>query len=189
MFTEDYLMRMINQALAVLMTAIGLRKSGKYSEALQSLQQAIEQLTTLPANIIDQMEDSAVLAALSSQGQIDVGRLEVLADLYQEQGEAFLGLDQASQAAAAFARALRFFLETSLAGDSSPSADEIARVNTLLNRSSGYPLPAETQLALSDHYRRVLELDEAILAAAGTSRRQVEQLLSGLEDQLGLSGK
>lgn len=28
MFTEDYLMRIINQALAALMTAIGLRKAG-----------------------------------------------------------------------------------------------------------------------------------------------------------------
>jgi hypothetical protein len=56
MFTEDYLMRIINLAIATLMISIGLKKAGKYSEARQVIQQAIEQLTTLPANIVDQMD-------------------------------------------------------------------------------------------------------------------------------------
>ena len=84
MFTEDYLMRIINQAFAALMIAIGLRKAGKYSEAQQAIQQAIEQLTTLPANLVDQMDDSSILSMLAAQGQLDVGRLAILADIYQE---------------------------------------------------------------------------------------------------------
>ncbi len=70
MFTEDYLMRIINQAIAVLMIAIGLRKAGKYSEALQAIQQAIEQLTTLPENIVDQMDDGSILSMLVDAGTI-----------------------------------------------------------------------------------------------------------------------
>ena len=97
MFTEDYLMRIINQAIAALMIAIGLRKAGKYSEALQAVQQAIEQLTTLPANVVDQMEDANILTLLVVQGQLDTGRVAILADLAHEQGQILSNLDQPVQ--------------------------------------------------------------------------------------------
>ena len=109
MLTEDYLMRMISQALAALMTAIGLKKSGKYSEALQAIEQAVEQLTTLPASLIDQMDEGSILTMLTTQGQLDIGRLAILADLYQEQGEILFNMDRADQAKNSFEDA--FLLE------------------------------------------------------------------------------
>lgn len=186
MFTEDYLMRIINQALAALMIAIGLRKAGKYSEAQQAIQQAIEQLTTLPANIVDQMDDSSILSMLAAQGQLDVGRLAILADIYQEEGELFSGQDQADQSRTAFARALRFILEVVLSEDDNLSTENIGKAAYLVQRLEGYPLPAETQLALSDYYLRLLDKDDQSLVAAGTSRQQVSQALATLRTQLGL---
>ena len=185
MFTEDYLMRIINQAIAALMTTIGLRKAGKNSEALQAIQQAIEQLTTLPAYIVDQMDDGSILSTLSVHGQLDVGRLVILADLYQEQGEIFLGLDQPVQSSIAFTRALRFILEVVLLEDANLSTENIGKVEALVQRLNGHPLPVETQLALSDFYQRLLEKDDPSLATAGTSRKQVSQALAELQDQLG----
>jgi hypothetical protein len=187
MFTEDYLMRIINQAIAVLMIAIGLRKAGKYSEALQTIQQAIEQLTTLPENIVDQMDDGSILSMLVTQGQLDVGRLAILADLYQEQGEILFGLDQSVQGFIAFARALRFILEVSLSDAANLSADNIGKVEGLVQQLKGRPLPVETQVALSDYYWRLLEKDDQSLVAAGTSRKQVSQALAELQHQLGPS--
>jgi hypothetical protein len=185
MFTEDYLMRIINLAIAALMTAIGLRKAGKYSEARQAIQQAIEQLTTLPANLVDQMDDSSILSMLATQGQLDVGRLAILADLYQEQGENLFNLDQQVQGCIAFARALRFILEVALSEAASLSTENICKVAVLVQRLEGRALPVETQLALSDFYQRLLEKDDQSLATAGTSRKQVGQALAKLQDQLG----
>jgi hypothetical protein len=185
MFTEDYLMRIINQAFAALMIAIGLRKAGKYSEAQQAIQQAIEQLTTLPANIVDQMEDSSILSMLAAQGQLDVGRLAILADIYQEQGELFSGQDQAAQSQTAFARALRFILEVVLSEADNLSTNNIGKVAFLVQRLEGYPLPAETQLVLSDHYLRLLDKDDQSLVAAGTSRQKVSHALAALQAHLG----
>jgi hypothetical protein len=187
MFTEDYLMRIINQAIAALMTAIGLRKSGKYSEARQVIQQAIEQLTTLPANIVDQMDDSSILSMLVAQGQLDVGRLAILADLYQEQGDILWKLDQQILGISAFTRALRFTLEVVLSEASNLSTGNIGKVEVLVKRLKGDTLPVETQLALSDYYQRLLGMNDQSLAAAGTSRKQVSQELAKLQDQLGPS--
>ncbi len=184
MFTEDYLMRIINQAIAALMIATGLRKAGKYSEALQAIQQAVEQVTTLPANLVDQMEDTSLLNMLAAQGQLDIGRVAILADLYQEQGDILLKLDKKIQGFIAFARALRLFLELTLAEDSNLSSENIGKVSGLVQRLEGRPIPVETQLALSDYYQRLLEKDDQTLASAGTSRERVNQLLSKLKSQL-----
>jgi len=185
MFTEDYLMRIINQATAVLMTAIGLRKAGKNAEALQAIQQAIEQLTTLPANLIDQMNDAIILSMLSAEGQLDIGRLAILADLYQEDGEILFKLEQPAQGFISFARALRFTLEVVLSEDDNLSSENIGKVEGLVQRLKGRIFPVETQLALSDFYQRLLEKDDPSLATAGTSRKKVSQALAELQDQLG----
>jgi len=184
MFTEDYLMRIINMAIAALMTAVGLRKAGKYPEALQAVQQAIEQVTTLPANLVDQMEDGNILSLLVAQGQLDVGRLAILAELYQEQGEILYRLDQSVQARLAFAHALRFLLEVVLSDEINLSAENIGRVEGLRNRLKGEVLPFETRLALSDYYQRLLGKDDQSLATAAILRAQIIRELAGLQEQL-----
>jgi tetratricopeptide (TPR) repeat protein len=187
MFTEDYLMRIINQAIAAVMIAIGLRKAGKYSEAQQAIQQAIEQLTTLPENLVDQMDDSSILSMLSAQAQLDVGRLAILADIYQEQGEILSEQDKPVQSRTAFARALRFILEVVLSEDGNLSTENIGKVANLVQRLEGYPLPVETQLALSDYYLRLLDKDDRSLVAIGMTREQITQALAKLQDLTGPS--
>jgi tetratricopeptide (TPR) repeat protein len=187
MFTEDYLMRIINQALAALMTAIGLRKKGKYSEALQAVEGAIGQLTTLPASLIDQMEDAGILSMLTVQEKLDVGRLALLADLYQEKGEIFAAMDRPAQTAMAFSRALRFDLEVALAETGDLAAENILKIESLYRRLRGQSIPLETQLALSDYYQRLLDLDDRTLSAAHISRPQAQKELARLHDQLGSS--
>jgi len=184
MFTEDYLMRIINQVLAVLMTAIGLRKAGKYSEARQAVEQAIEQLTGLPASVVDLMEDAALLSVLTANGQLEVGRLALLADLYQEQGEILFGLGQPVQGSVAFARALRLTLEVALFEDANLSTENIGKIEGLLQRLKDRTLPFDAQLALSDYYQRLLEKDNQTLAVASLSRDQVSRFLAELQDQI-----
>jgi len=185
MFTQDYLMRMINQVLAALMTALGLRKAGKYSEAMQAIEQAVEQLTTLPANLIDQMDDAAILSMLTFQGQLDTGRLALLADLYQEKGEIQSQMDQFAPSFFSFSRALRFLLEVVLSDDNTLTPENIGKIESLFARLKDRDLPGDTLLALSDHYQRLLEKDDRFLASGNTSRQQANQTLAHLQDRLG----
>jgi tetratricopeptide (TPR) repeat protein len=184
MFTEDYLMRIINQAVAALMIAIGLKKAGKYPEALQAIQQAIEQVTTLPANLVDQMDDNSILSTLSAQGQLDIGRLAILADVYQEQGEILIKQDKLNKGKTAFSRALRFILEVTLSDEENLSIENIGKAAVLVQRLEGSPVTVETQLALADYYQRLLDKDDQSLAAAGTSRAMVSEALAKLQEHI-----
>jgi hypothetical protein len=185
MFTEDYLMRMINLALSALLTAIGLKKAGKYQEARQAIDQAVEGLTAMPANLLDQMDDDSLLSLLTVQDKLDVGRLAVLADLYHEQGEIQLQLGQAAQGASASARALRLILEAVLAGQGDLFPELIGKIEARRQAVQKNELPVQTQLALLDYFQRLLAQDDRSLAAAGTGRERIADALAKLQAQLG----
>jgi hypothetical protein len=170
--------------IAALMTAIGLRKAGKYTEARQMIEQAIQQLTGLSVDLIDQLEDASILSMLTANGELDIERLAVLGDLYQEKGAILVKLGQPVQGIFANTRALRFILEVVLADDSNLSPENMVKIGNLVQELKQNPLPIDTQLALSDYYRRLLGKDDQTLAAGGTSRKQIDQALAKLQVQI-----
>ncbi len=184
MFTEDYLMRIISQAIAALQTAIGLRKAGKYSDALQALDQAFENLSGLPSAIFKQLDDTGLLAALAVQGQENIGRLAVLADLFREEAQVLDLQGKIEAAAASSARALRLTLEVVLAQEANLTAENIGRIESLYSRLKKQELPFDTQLALYDYYGRLVGLDEKELAAAGVSPKHVADEQTELQNRL-----
>jgi tetratricopeptide (TPR) repeat protein len=181
MLTEDYIMRMINNALAVLMVALGLKKAGRYKEALQSLDQAIESLLGLNAHLAKQLEDSLLLDMFTFQGRLDVERLLVLADIYCEESEVYTlqGQHESSQFAAQ--RSLRFYLEASLASEANLNLELIQKIEALRLNLSSPTLPVEIRLALLDYLDRLLVLDDDFLAAAGLSRPDLLASFSSLD--------
>jgi hypothetical protein len=185
MFTEDYLMRIINQALAVLLTAVGLKKAGKHREARQAIDQAIEWLTSMPADLVDQMDDDGILSLLTVQERLDVERLATLADLFWEQGDNLLKLGQAAQGTAACARALRFTLEATLAGEGDLSPENIGKIETRRRALKQDDLPVETRVALLDYFQRLLAKDDGTLTAGGIPRKRAAASLAKLQDELG----
>ncbi len=189
MLTEDYLMRIINQAMAALLKAIGLKKEGKYEEAQQALDQAFEQLFGLPTHVFKQLEDASLLAALTTLGKLDIGRLAVLADLFKEEGEILDLQGRSAAGASSAARALRLYLEVVLAEEINLTPENISKIEALYSKLKKQELPVDTQLALLDYYGRLLDRDEGELASAGTSHRQAAEALSELQDRLGPSLK
>jgi hypothetical protein len=170
MLTEDYIMRMISQALAVLMTALGLKKAGQYSEALQSFDQALETLLGLNANLVKQFDDSQILEMLTFLGKLDVDRLLVLADIYREEAELYTLQDQPENSQFAAQRSLRFYLEVALASEINPNLELIQKIEAQRLHLNAPTLPVEIRLALLDYLDRLLASDDDFLAAAGLSR-------------------
>jgi hypothetical protein len=72
-----------------------------------------------------------------------------------------------------------------LAEDGYLSKETIGKVSNCVQRLEGVSLPADTLLALSDYYLRLLEKDDRSLEAAGSSRAQVSQALAKLQEQPG----
>jgi hypothetical protein len=180
MLSEDYFMRMINQALAVLMTALGLKRAGQFSEALQAFDQAIEGLLGLDAQLAKQLDDGTLLGMLTFQEQLDAERLLVLAEIYKEEAEVYARQGQPATSRSMLLSCLRFYLEATLANEANHNLDLIQKIEALRRNYAAADLPVETRLALLDYLERLLTLGDDFLEAAGLSRSDLEATFSVL---------
>jgi hypothetical protein len=117
MFSQDYILRMINQVIAVLSQIAGLRKAGQYQQAQQAVDQAYEQLLGLRADLLRQMDDATLLRMLTQQDQLDTVRSGLLADLFKAEGDLLADQGQLQDSRKSNLRALTFYLETGLTPD------------------------------------------------------------------------
>jgi hypothetical protein len=181
MLSEDYIMRMINQALAVLMVALGLKRAGQLNEALLTFDQALESLLGLNSHLAKQLNDSLLLDMLTFQGKLDVDRLLVLADIYREEAEVYTLLGQPESSQFATQRSLRLYLEANLASDPNPNLELIHKIEALRLRLDTSSLPIETRLALLDYLDRLLATGDDFLTTAGLSRQDLLTAFSALD--------
>jgi hypothetical protein len=181
MLTEDYIMRMINQALAVFLQALGLKKAGQLSEALQALDQAVESLLGLRASLVNQLEDQQLLSLLTFQDKLNVDRLLLLADIFRAEGEVQSLRGQTEQSRFAGQRSLRLYLEAAFVIEDNPSLELVQKIEAQRSRFSEPDLPVETRLALLDYYDRLLACGEDFLASAGLSRQELQAAFALLD--------
>jgi tetratricopeptide (TPR) repeat protein len=181
MLTEDYIMRLINQVLAVFLQALGLKKAGKYDEALQVFDQSLENLLGLNASLTKQLDDNQVLLMLTFQDKLDVERLLVLADIYVEEAEVYTALRQPQTSQSMAQSSLRFYLEVILSSEAVPGLEIVQKVEELRQKLTLSSLPVETRLALMDYLDRLLASDDNFLAAAGLSRQDLQATLTSLD--------
>ncbi len=154
MFSEDYLMRIISQAIAALATVIGLKKAGKHQEALQAIDQALEQLLGLKSEIIKQLEDKSLLQMLTKEQQLDAARLGLVADLFKEEGDILAAQKRFAESRISYLRALTYMLETSF-DEAYQGSNEIAgKIEELVNSLGVENIPDETLWTLFCHYEQ-----------------------------------
>jgi tetratricopeptide (TPR) repeat protein len=170
MLTEDYIMRLINQAVATLMIALGLKRNGQYRQALHTFDQALENMLGLNPHLINQLEDNLLLEMLTFLGKLDLDRLLVLADIYREQADVYSLLGQTENSGFAAQRSLRLYLELVLASDALPHLELLQKIEPLRIKLTSPSLPIETRLALMDYLDRLLASGDDFLGSAGLSR-------------------
>ncbi len=181
MLTEDYIMRMINQALAALMIALGLKKAGQLNDALQTFDQALESLLGLNAHLAKQLDDRLLLEMLTFQGVLDVERLRVLADIYREEAEIYTLQRQLDDSQRASQRSLRLYLEAALASEANLNIEIIQKIEPLRLQLAAITLPVETRLGLLDYLDRLLASSDDFLESAGLSRPDLHAALLALD--------
>lgn len=195
MFSQDYILRLISQAIAVLMTAVKLRKAGRYQEADEALQQALEQLIGIPYNLINQMDDNGLLQICTRQNGLDLDRLMVIADISAEQGTLLSMRNMHSEIFSSYARALRLYIEIALAPvDESIDhpvqfdLDEtlITKIESVRSKIPYQNLPLDTNLALLDYYERLMKIeDRQNLQTAGIDLSQIQDDYMSLQQYIG----
>jgi len=181
MLTEDYIMRMINQALAVFLAALGLKKAGQYQQAQQSFDQAMEGLLGLRADLANQLEDRQLLDLLTFRDRLDIDRLLLLADIYHEKGEVFSLQGQPAESTFAAQRALHLYLEAALVGESNMPLELVQKIEAQRRALLGVELPAETRLALLDYFDRMLTAPDDFLIEAGLTQAELQAEMEALD--------
>jgi tetratricopeptide (TPR) repeat protein len=181
MLTEDYIMRMISQALAVIMVALGLKRAGQFNAALQSFDQALESLLGLNAQLVKQLDDSVLLDMITFQGRLDVERLLMLADIYREEAEVYTLQGQPESSQFAAQRSLRLYLEAALASEANLNPELIQKIEALRHTLATSALPIETRLALLDYLDHLLASGDDFLAKTGLSRPDLLVTFSTLD--------
>lgn len=185
MFSEDFVLRMINQAVAVLVQVIGLKKAGQLEQARQAIDQALEILFGLRGDLVRGMDDSGLLALLNLASERDLERLAIIADLFREDGEVLTAQGRSAEGAAQLARALRFYLEVALGGLPGEAPELAGRIDRLYVTMNAASLPTDTQLALLDYYERRLVGEAPGPASGGMDRQQVDTAVAALRRRLG----
>lgn len=177
MFTEDYILRMINQAVAVLARLAGLKAANRRQEARQAIDQALEILLGLDARILRQMDDDGLLAVLTVGERLDAERLAVLADILAAEAELLAEDGLPAESRAALLRALNFYILSAWNRPNPSPPEPDGRIGAVCRRLTGRPLPEEAMLQLEDYYTHLAGKSDDELAAAGLERADIESIL------------
>jgi hypothetical protein len=161
LFSEDYIMRMIRMATAAMVQIIGLKKGGQYRQALQAIDQALEEVLGLKADLIRAMDDESLLSALTQQDHLDTDRLLLLADLFFEETDILAMQDKPAASQASALRALNFYLDVVLDWGPERISEKYAKIEQLVDSLGENTLPPQTCFALYFYYVQVGELSSA----------------------------
>lgn len=177
MLTEDYIMRMIGQATAVLLKIIGLKKAEDYPEAQQAIDQALETLVGLKAEIIKQLDDESLLKTLTLDGKLDFARLALVADLFKEDGDISAAQGLVSESRESYLRSLIYHLETGFDETTAPDAELTNKIQVLVQNLGLQTLPDEPLWTLFCYYElagNISEADGAILKLVSRPNLQTD---------------
>jgi tetratricopeptide (TPR) repeat protein len=184
MFTEDYILRMINQAMAVLLYMLRLKQAGQYQQALEASDTALETLLGLRASLLKQLDDEKMLGMLTTGDELDVQRTALLARIFKEEGEILAEEGRPDEARQAWQRALRFYLEAVLNDPSLLNAEQIAIIAGLRGKLEGASLPLATRMATLDYLEALHLQPPQRLAAAGVQAEALEQEIRALQAEI-----
>lgn len=152
MFREDYLMRQFRNAGLVLAHILGLRKSAQYDQAQLAVDEALETLLGLRADLLHRLEDEKILDALTIQGHLDEERLLLVAELYHQQGEIWSSQGQPDLAIQSFRRALNFYLEAAFHVTADEQQSLVEPIDGLSQKLGIEALPEDLVYSLFTYY-------------------------------------
>ena len=156
MFSEDYIKRLIKIASDAMMEAIGFKSVERYQEALDVLDQMLEQVIGMKAGLIHRLDDASLLAALTNEeDELDLDRLLVVADLVKAEGDIHAEQGKSQSAYWSYLRAFNLYLEVVLNMEAEDISEPVDKIEALLPLLKDSELPAETLFAWFAYDERV----------------------------------
>ena len=154
MYTQDFIKRMLNQLVAALQMIIGLKAAGQYGQALQAIDQALEQLLGLKADLIKRLDDQTILNSLAQNRNLDTDRLLILADLFKEEGDILAALKRPNESFSSHLRAVNFYIEVALSVGPEELPDPDEKLLDLFHHMEKFQLPPQTLYGLFAYFEK-----------------------------------
>jgi tetratricopeptide (TPR) repeat protein len=161
MFSEDYIIRMIRQATGFLARVIGLKTAGQYQEALRDIDQALELILGMDAEIIRLLDDESLYKILTNNAGLDLEKLRLLADLFKEEGDIQKLMGQKTESINGYVRSLNYYLMISINSETSLPIEITQRIDELLQKMEPHDLNGMTLLNLFCFYENAGEYANA----------------------------
>ena len=109
MFFEDFIIRQIALAAVVAAKVLGLARAGNYNEAYALIDQSIEEMLGLKAEIVKQMNDEGLVNLLSLSQVVDTDKLFALANLFIVEGDVLAAQQRKAESMQSYLRARDLF--------------------------------------------------------------------------------
>jgi hypothetical protein len=106
MYEKDYIMRMIEQMIKVLLEIFGLRQKGSFEEVFEVIDMTLEKYTGLSSKMIDEFDSSSLIAYFSPGGNLNLERCFVVGVLLKEEGDALYELKKIHDAVRRYNKSL-----------------------------------------------------------------------------------
>ncbi len=171
MLSDDFIIRMIRQATAVLKRIIGLKQAGDYQEALEEIDQTVEQLLGMDKEIIKMMDDESIYRILTKEEQIDLERLGFIADLYKEEGDILLLQDQKQDSDNYYLSSLNYYLKISMNSEPLHQKELSQKVEEITQKISDINFPNGTLYDLFCFFENNGKYEKAEKTITGLANR------------------
>jgi hypothetical protein len=163
MIRRDYLLRQIEQFVAMLAKITGLTKKEKWQEASAVTAEEFQRLTGVDAREVVWMSETELLARLM-QGeptQFVENKIFMLATLLKANGDLVAGQGRTGEGRQYYLKGLHLLLDTFGRNDITERPDFVPAVESFLTGLRDSPLPVTTSAALMCHYERTGEFAKA----------------------------
>lgn len=161
MFSDDYILRIVRQATAVFAKIIGLKSAQQYQEALQVIDQTLEQLLGLDVEIIRLLDDESLYTLLMKDDVLDLEKLGFIADLFKEEGDIHKLQGQIEESTNCYIRSLNYYLIIGINSETSRPNELSQKIDELLQKLDTYAFEEQTLLNLFSYYENSMEFAKA----------------------------
>ncbi|MGH8023721.1 MAG: DUF6483 family protein, partial [Limisphaerales bacterium] len=163
MFRRDYLLRQIEEFVALLARLAGLKRTGQWGDASSMAGSQFKALAGADIGELLQMSDTELIARLA-EGDAVVGmreKISMAARLFLEQGDIYRGQGKIEESHACYLKGLHLLLNVMANEPAAARRDYLPPLETFLIGLHDSTLTLETNAMLMRHYEQLGEYAKA----------------------------
>ena len=163
MIRRDYLLRQIEQFVAMLTKIAGLAKDEQWQEASASVTGEFQRLTGVDGPEVLRLSETELLARLiqGEPTQVVESKAFMLATLLKASGDLIAGQGRLEEGRQYYLKGLHLLLDTFGRNEIAERPDFVPAVEAFVAALSDAPLPLESGAVLVRHYERIGEFARA----------------------------